>query len=93
MKAANEGIEDALAATKGLNTISPTWFSVTDNSGNISSIASTDYVDYAHQCGLEVWALVDNFDQNVDDMELAQSYFKQGEPGESAGKCSTSEWN
>ena len=44
--------------------------SVTDNSGNISSIASTDYVDYAHQCGLEVWALVDNFDQNVDDMEL-----------------------
>ena len=69
-EAANEGIEDALAATKGLNTISPTWFSVTDNSGNISSIASTDYVDYAHQCGLEVWALVDNFDQNVDDMEL-----------------------
>ena len=41
-----------------------------DNSGNISSIASTDYVDYAHQCGMEVWALVDNFDQNVDDMEL-----------------------
>ena len=69
-EAANEGIEDALAATKGLNTISPTWFSVTDNSGNISSIASTDYVDYAHQCGMEVWALVDNFDQNVDDMEL-----------------------
>ena len=69
-EAANEGIEDALADTKGLNTISPTWFSVTDNSGNISSIASTDYVDYAHQCGLEVWALVDNFDQNVDDMEL-----------------------
>ena len=69
-EAANEGIEDALAATKGLNTISPTWFSVTDNSGNISSIASTDYVDYAHQCGLKVWALVDNFDQNVDDMEL-----------------------
>ena len=34
-EAANEGIEDALAATKGLNTISPTWFSVTDNSGNI----------------------------------------------------------
>ena len=27
-------------------------------------------MDYAHQCGLEVWALVDNFDQNVDDMEL-----------------------
>ena len=27
-------------------------------------------MDYAHQCGMEVWALVDNFDQNVDDMEL-----------------------
>ena len=67
---ANEGIEDALADTKGLNTISPTWFSVADNSGNLNSIASTDYVNYAHQCGLEVWALLDNFDQNVDDMEL-----------------------
>lgn len=67
---ANAGIEDALADTKGLNTISPTWFSVADNSGNLNSIASADYVNYAHQCGLEVWALLDNFDQNVDDMEL-----------------------
>ena len=67
---ANAGIEDALADTKGLNTISPTWFSVADNSGNLNSIASADYVNYAHQRGLEVWALLDNFDQNVDDMEL-----------------------
>ena len=67
---ANAGIEDALADTKGLNTISPTWFSVADNSGNLNSIASADYVNYAHQRGIEVWALLDNFDQNVDDMEL-----------------------
>ena len=67
---ANAGIEDALADTKGLNTISPTWFSVADNSGNLNSIASADYVNYAHQRGLEVWALLDNFNQNVDDMEL-----------------------
>ena len=67
---ANAGIEDALADTKGLNTISPTWFWVADNSGNLNSIASADYVNYAHQRGLEVWALLDNFDQNVDDMEL-----------------------
>ena len=67
---ANAGIEDALADTKGLNTISPTWFSVAENSGNLNSIASADYVNYAHQRGIEVWALLDNFDQNVDDMEL-----------------------
>ena len=59
-----------IANTKGLTTIAPTWFSVTDNSGNISSLASSTYVNYAHQLGLEVWALVDNFNNNVDQMEL-----------------------
>ena len=57
-------------ANKGLTTIAPTWFSVTDNNGNISSIASTTYVNYAHQLGIEVWALVDNFSDNIDQMEL-----------------------
>lgn len=67
---ANSSVQDTIASTKGLTTISPTWFSVADNSGNLNSIASTDYVSYAHQAGLEVWALVDNFGENIDQMEL-----------------------
>ena len=68
--AANNAVQQVLASTSGLTTIAPTWFSLADTEGNISSIADADYVNYAHQRGLEVWALLDNFDQNVDDMEL-----------------------
>lgn len=67
---ANNSVLEVIASTKGLTTISPTWFSVKDNSGNISSIASSTYVNYAHQSGIEVWGLVDNFSDNVDQMEL-----------------------
>lgn len=69
-KAANSTVLETIARTKGLTTISPTWFSVADNSGNLNSIASADYVSYAKQAGIDVWALVDNFDPNIDQMEL-----------------------
>lgn len=67
--AANNQLLEAIADTKGLNTISPTWFSLKDTDGNISSIASQSYVNYAHQQGLEVWGLVDNFDKSVSTYE------------------------
>ena len=67
---ANNSVLEVIASTKGLTTISPTWFSVKDNSGNISSIASSTYVNYAHQSGIDVWALVDNFSDNIDQLEL-----------------------
>lgn len=67
---ANSSVLETIASTKGLTTISPTWFSITDNSGNISSLASQEYVNYAHQSNIEVWALVDNFNENVNSLEL-----------------------
>lgn len=62
---ANDQLLTRIADTKGLTTISPTWFSIQDTDGNISSLASQSYVNYAHQQGLEVWALVDNFTEGV----------------------------
>lgn len=62
---ANDTLMTALSKTKGVNTISPTWFSLSDNEGNVSSLASASYVEYAHQQGVEVWALVDNFNPEV----------------------------
>ena len=50
----------------GVNVISPTWFSISDNAGNISNYAVESYVTKAHAKGLEVWGLVDNFNKNVD---------------------------
>jgi len=66
---ANEQLLNRIADVKGLTTISPTWFSIQDTSGNISSFASQEYVNYAHQHGLEVWALVDNFKEGVSTYE------------------------
>ena len=61
----NRTLDAVVEKTKGLNVISPTWFSLTDNEGNYRSLASKDYVDQAHAKGLKVWALLDNFSQDV----------------------------
>lgn len=67
---ANNNISALLDGTKGVTTISPTWFSVSDNKGNISSLASTTYVERAHTKGIEVWALIDDFNTSVDLFEV-----------------------
>lgn len=64
--AANAGVEELLASTKGVTTISPTWFFLNDNFGNFDSIADQNYVDNMHARNIEVWALVDNFTNDVD---------------------------
>lgn len=58
----NDTLEETVAKTKGLNVISPTWFTLTGNEGEFSSFATTSYVERAHEIGLEVWALVGNVD-------------------------------
>lgn len=59
---ANSRITSVLQSTKGINVISPTWFYLNDNYGGIASLASSSYVDYCHQNGIEVWALVSNLE-------------------------------
>lgn len=58
---ANGNVNDMLASTSGVTTISPTWYRLIDNEGNIESLADQSYVDYVHSLGMEVWALIDNF--------------------------------
>lgn len=58
---ANRHVLENIADTKGLTTIAPTWFSLADTEGNITSIADRDYVNYAHQSNLEVWAVLRDF--------------------------------
>ena len=62
---ANSYFSDATQNMTGVNVISPTWFSIADNSGNITNIASGEYVMQAHEKGLKVWGLVDNFSENI----------------------------
>lgn len=59
---ANSNIANVISSTKGVNVISPTWFYLNDNKGNIVDLASSNYVNYCHQQGIEVWALVSNLE-------------------------------
>ena len=62
----NGKIPTILAKLKGVNVISPTWFYLKDDNGNIANLASSDYVNQCHQKGIEVWGLVSNIEQKVD---------------------------
>lgn len=63
----NDAMAEMTAEMTGVNVISPTWFSVTDETGTISSLASADYVKLAHDAGREVWGLIDNFNEAFDE--------------------------
>ena len=76
----NQEMERLLARTRGVNVIAPTWLMLTDNSGNYESLSSQEYVDKAHEMGLQVWAVLDNFNRgdNVDSARLfAQTSVRQ----------------
>lgn len=63
----NDAMAEMTAEMTGVNVISPTWFSVTDETGTISSLASAVYVKLAHEAGREVWGLIDNFNEAFDE--------------------------
>ena len=62
---ANKALESILEDCENINVISPTWFALTDNSGSFKSLANQEYVDLAHEYGVQVWALLDNFSSDV----------------------------
>lgn len=55
-------LANALASTKGVNVVSPTWFRLNSNSGDFASLANASYVSKAHELGVEVWALITDVD-------------------------------
>ena len=66
---ANSEATSTLANAKGLTTVSPTWFGIADTDGNLRSIADKDYVNYAHQSNLEVWAMFRDFHDGLETQE------------------------
>lgn len=71
--AGNSGIDNNIATVSGVNVLAPTWYSVTDSSGSMSCYASAGLVNKMHQRGTDVWALVSDFDTNVDFAALYSS--------------------
>lgn len=73
-KAANADIANVLADSGNINVISPTWFYLNNNKGGIENLASSDYVTYCHNNGVQVWGLVSNLeDTSVDTTTVLNS--------------------
>lgn len=61
----NDKLEELIGKTKGVTTVSPTWFSLSDNEGNFTTLADASYVQKVHDLGMEVWVLVDDFSPDM----------------------------
>jgi spore germination protein YaaH len=59
----------------GINVVSPTWFELENDKGNIQNLGSLDYVKWAHSKGFQVWGLF----SNAFDPELTHLAFKDYE--------------
>jgi len=70
---ANSSINNYLDGTQGITTISPTWYSITSNNGDMTCYATKDFVDKMHTKGIEVWPLVDDFDSSINGVALYSS--------------------
>ena len=69
----NEYLLSDTEEVTGVNVISPTWFSLSDNEGNFQSFASKKYVKRAHKKGMQVWGLVSNFSPDMSTSALVAS--------------------
>lgn len=75
---ANSSWGTALAKAEGLNVISPTWFGVADSEGEVTSLASKDYVTKLKAINVDVWPLISDFNKDVDYNRLFMSTTTRG---------------
>lgn len=62
----NKTLDDTLANVSNLDVISPTWFKLSTNDGDVDSIGTKAYVKNAHKKNLKVWGLIDDFSSEMD---------------------------
>ena len=56
----NDTFDSVVNGTGTMNVISPTWFFLDGNEGDIQAMPSKAYVEKAHSRNMEVWALLEN---------------------------------
>lgn len=61
----NDTLTSYLEQTQDVNIVAPTWYWVSDDSGNMDKAATQEYVDTAHSLGCQVWAVVDNINSST----------------------------
>lgn len=58
-------LPNSIEQATGLNVLSPTWYAISDNSGNFTSLANASYVSQAHAKGFRVWGLINDFKEGL----------------------------
>lgn len=66
-------LPDILERASAINVISPTFFTLSGSDGSISSCGTTEYTETAHAAGVQVWALVENINIEVDTYQILSS--------------------
>jgi len=61
----------AISKMEGLDVVSPTWFQVENEHGKLINRADARYVEWAHNNGYKVWALLAN---NFSDAEMTKRF-------------------
>jgi len=69
-EAGNDTFDNVVNGTGTMNVISPTWFFLDGNEGNIKAMPSHDYVERAHSRNMEVWALLEDITLESDTYEV-----------------------
>ena len=59
--AGNDTFAGRIANTQSVNVVAPTWFVVLNDTGSVEVRATQAYVNAAHEMGMKVWAVLDNF--------------------------------
>lgn len=61
----------------GVNVVSPTWFSLANEKGEIANLGSIDYTEWAHKRNYQIWGLFSNsFDPDLTH-EVFQTFEKR----------------
>lgn len=69
---------DNIAPIPGVNTISPTWFSIVDADGKIYDKGNTEYVNKYKNLGYDIWPIFDNsFDPDMTHEFLKSSIIRE----------------
>lgn len=69
-EAGNDTFDSVVNGTGTMNVISPTWFYLDGNEGNIKAMPSHSYVEKAHSRNMEVWALLEDITLESDTYEV-----------------------
>ena len=71
----NDTLDSVLKEGKGINVIAPTWFSLKNSDGELfRSFASAQYVKKAHEKGIKVWGVWDDFNYAAESGVTVDSY-------------------